>query len=151
MLHEKKYQFCLNAKVIVDYFALLIYWSRKLATPSQPIKCKTNQRSILQLPVCLPSLWTGVRLRLTLLWYKCCCFSNVNYFVIMPTRYWSLSQHGHLQPHSKSKAWQLSTQLSTVKWPITSLVAHIFLCFKLVACFYFELSSVNYNDNLRSD
>ena len=25
----------------------------------------------------------------------------------MVTRYWSLSQDGHLQPHSKSKAWQL--------------------------------------------
>ena len=24
---------------------------------------------------------------------------------------WSLSQQGHLQPHSKSKAWQLGTQL----------------------------------------
>ena len=30
----------------------------------------------------------------------------------MLTRYWSLSQQGHLQPHSKSKAWQLSTRLS---------------------------------------
>ena len=29
----------------------------------------------------------------------------------MLTRYWSLSQHCQLQPHSKSKAWQLSTQL----------------------------------------
>ena len=29
----------------------------------------------------------------------------------MLTRYWSLSQQGHLQPHSKSKAWQLSIQL----------------------------------------
>ena len=37
---------------------------------------------------------------------------NVCFFVIMlDTRYWSLSQQGHLQPHSKSKAWQLSTQL----------------------------------------
>ena len=67
------------------------------------------QYSILQLRAWLPSLWTGVRLRVTLLWYKPCCFSNVNYFVIMLTRYWSLSQHGQLQPHSKSKAWQLST------------------------------------------
>ena len=50
-------------------------------------------------------------MRVTLLWYKPCCFSNVNYFVIMLTRYWSLSQQGHLQPHSKSKAWQLSTPL----------------------------------------
>ena len=31
--------------------------------------------------------------------------------VIMLTRYWSLSQQGHLQPHSKSKAWQLSKNL----------------------------------------
>ena len=36
---------------------------------------------------------------------------NANYFVIMLTRYWSLSQQGDLQPHSKSKTWQLSTQL----------------------------------------
>ena len=39
------------------------------------------------------------------------CFSNANFFVIMLTRYWSLSQQDHLQPHSKSKAWQLTTQL----------------------------------------
>ena len=38
----------------------------------------------------MPSLWTGMRV--TLLWYKPCCFSNANYFVIMLTRYWSLSQ-----------------------------------------------------------
>ena len=44
----------------------------------------------------------------TLLLFKC---KNANYFVIMLTRYWSLSQPGHLQPHSKSKAWQLRTQL----------------------------------------
>ena len=55
----------------------------------------------------LPSLWTEVRLRVTLLWYKPSCFSNVNYYVIMLTRFWSLSQQGHLQPYSKSKAWQL--------------------------------------------
>ena len=30
----------------------------------------------------MPSLWTGMRLRVTLLWYKPCFFSNVNYFVI---------------------------------------------------------------------
>ena len=58
----------------------------------------------------LPSLWTGVRLRLTLFWCKCCCFSYINYLVIMLTRYWSLSWHGHLQSHSKSKAWQLGTK-----------------------------------------
>ena len=46
-----------------------------------------------------------------LLGYKTCCFSNVNYFVIMLSRYWSLPLQGHRQPHSKSKAWQLSTQL----------------------------------------
>ena len=70
-----------------------------------------RQWSFLQLRSWLPSLWMGVRLELTLLWYKCCCFSNVIHFVIMPTTYWSLSQQGHLQPYSKSKAWQLSTQL----------------------------------------
>ena len=59
----------------------------------------------------LRSLWTGVRLRVTLLWYKLCCSSNENSFVIMLTRYWSLPQHGQLQSHSKSKAWQPSTQL----------------------------------------
>ena len=30
--------------------------------------------------------------------------------VIMLTRYWPISQDSHLQPHSKSKVWQLSTQ-----------------------------------------
>ena len=37
---------------------------------------------------------------------KPCCFQmQINYFVIMPTtsRYWSLSQHGHLQPHSNQR------------------------------------------------
>ena len=48
---------------------------------------------------------------LTLSWYKPCCFSNANYFVIILTWFWSLWQQGHLQPHSKSKAWHLSTQL----------------------------------------
>ena len=33
-----------------------------------------HQYSILKLYAWLPSLWTGVRLRLTLLWYKPCCF-----------------------------------------------------------------------------
>ena len=68
-------------------------------------------KSILQLHAWLPSLWTGVRLRVTLLWYKPCYFSNTNYFVIMLSRYWFLSQQGHLQPHSKSKAWQVGSQL----------------------------------------
>ena len=40
--------------------------------------------------------------------------SKTNFFVIMLTRYCSLSQQGHLQPHSKSKA----TKYTTVKWPI---------------------------------
>ena len=35
-----------------------------------------------------------MRLRMTLLWYKPYCFSNV----IMLSTYWSLSQHGQLQP-----------------------------------------------------
>ena len=39
---------------------------------------------------------TGMRLRLTLLWYKRCYFSNVNYSVIILTGYWSLSQYGYL-------------------------------------------------------
>ena len=42
---------------------------------------------------------------------KRCCFSNTNYFVIMLSRYWFLSQQGYLQPYSKSKAWQVGTQL----------------------------------------
>ena len=40
-----------------------------------------------------------------------CCPSNVNYFVTMLTRYWSLSQRSYFEPHSESEAWQLSTQL----------------------------------------
>ena len=39
------------------------------------------------------------------------CLSNANYFVIKLTRYWSLTLQGHLEPHSKSKAQKLSTQL----------------------------------------
>ena len=70
-----------------------------------------KQLSILQLRGWLPSLLIGVSLRVTLLWYKSCCFSNANFLVIMLTRYSSLSQQGHLQPHSKSKAWQLSKNL----------------------------------------
>ena len=38
--------------------------------------------------------------RVTLLWYQRCFFSNVYYFVIMRTRYWSLLRQGHLQPQS---------------------------------------------------
>ena len=39
----------------------------------------------------LPCLSTGVRLGVTLFSYKSCCFLNLNYFVVMLTRYWSLS------------------------------------------------------------
>ena len=69
------------------------------------------QKPILQLCAWLSSLWTGVRLGVTLLWYKPCCFSNANYFVILLPGYWSLTHQGHLQPHSKSKAWQISKPL----------------------------------------
>ena len=65
----------------------------------------------IQLCAWLPSLLTGVRLRVTLLCYKPCCFPNVNCPVIILTRYWSLSQQAHFQPHSKSKTLQLSTRL----------------------------------------
>ena len=65
----------------------------------------THWVPIFQLRDWLPSLSTEVRLRMTLLWCKPCCFSNVNYFVIMLTRYWSLPQQGQLQPHSKSKVF----------------------------------------------
>ena len=68
-----------------------------------------NMNSPFAICVWLPSHWTGARLRSTLLWYQNCCFSNVYYFVIMLTRYWSLSHQGHLQP--QSKAWQLRTRL----------------------------------------
>ena len=43
--------------------------------------------SSLQLCAWLPSLWKGMRLRVTLFWYKPCSFSNANYSVIMLTRY----------------------------------------------------------------
>ena len=69
--------------------------------------------SILQLCAWLPSLWIGVKLRLTLLWYKHCCFSNVNYFVRILTRYWYLSQQGHLQIQRLG-----NFKYTTVKWPI---------------------------------
>ena len=42
----------------------------------------------------------------TLLFFKC-----KFHMLSCSLRYWSLSQQGQLQPHSKSKAWQLSTQL----------------------------------------
>ena len=55
---------------------------------------------------------------------------NANYFVIMLTRYWSLSQQGDLQPHSKSKTWQLSTQLSNGLLSCTHLFCSFFVfCF----------------------
>ena len=67
-----------------------------------------------------------VKPRVTKWWYKPCCFSNINYLVIMLSRYWSLSQHGQIQPHSKSKAWQLSTQLRLS--PIPHGDSEFFLC-----------------------
>ena len=39
----------------------------------------------------------------------------------MLTRYWSLSQHCQLQPNSKSKAWQLSTQLKNKAYELLSI------------------------------
>ena len=68
----------------------------------------------------MPSLWRAVKLRMNLLWYKLCCFSDVNYFVIILNRYWSLSWQGHLRSHFKSKAWQLSTKLYW-KWSIANV------------------------------
>ena len=68
-----------------------------------------------------------MRPRVTRWWYKPCCFSNINYSVIMLSRYWSLSQHGRIQPHSKSKAWQLSTQLR-----LTPIPHEFFLCLMFV-------------------
>ena len=44
-----------------------------------------------------------------------CCPSNVNYFVTMLTRYWSLWQRSYFEPHSKSEAWQLSTMKKKCK------------------------------------
>lgn len=73
----------------------------------------------------LPSLWIGVRLRMTLLWYKRCSFSHVNYFVIKQTRYWSLSRQGHLYSHYNSLS--LATKYKTVKWFVVWLLEHEFL------------------------
>ena len=76
-------------------------------------KYKFWQYSILQLCAWLPSLLTGVRLKITLLlWYKPCCFSNVNWFVVKLTSYWSLLPSASLQIKG------LVTKYSTVKWPI---------------------------------
>ena len=63
--------------------------------------------------------WTGMRLRLTLLWYKRCYFSNVNYSVIILTGYWSLSQYGYLQ-YLSLQIKGLATKYTTVKWPIVT-------------------------------
>ena len=79
------------------------HWERFMAKVKRGIKAV----------MCLVAkpLTDRVRPRVTWFWYKPFCFSNVYYFVIMLSRYWSLPLHGQLQPHSKSKAWQLSTQL----------------------------------------
>ena len=83
----------------------------------------STQKSILQLCAWLPSLWTGVRLRVTLLWYKHCCFSNTNYFVIMLTRYWSPSRHFELALRNTLalRIKGLATKYTTVKWLIDQL------------------------------
>ena len=88
----------------VEFIIFLVRWCSKAGE-------FFSEQSISQLRAWLPSLFAGVRLRFTLLWYKPRCLSNVNYFVIMLTKYWSLSQQGHLQSYSKSKAWQQSTLL----------------------------------------
>ena len=51
----------------------------------------------------MPSLWTGDRLELSLLWYKPCCFPYVYHSVIMLTSFASLSFQGHPQPHFHTK------------------------------------------------
>ena len=97
-----------------SYIKLLSDCGRRLGQSSQLSNLGERewvQSTILQVCAWLPSLSIGVRLRVTMLWYKSCCFSNVNCFVFKLTRYWSLSQQGHLQPHFKSKAWQLNTEL----------------------------------------
>ena len=52
----------------------------------------------------------------------------------MLTKYWSLSQQGHLQPHSKSKASQPSTELQngilpTAPYPTSKFVESILILF----------------------
>ena len=43
----------------------------------------------------------------------------------MLSRYGSLSQHGQIQPHSKSKAWKLSTQLRLSPIPHEFFFSHV--------------------------
>lgn len=87
----------------------------------------------------LPTLWMGVRQRMTLLWYKCSCFLNRNHLITLK-RYWSPWQQGHLLPHSNSKTWYKYT---TVKWPITYyLYNHLSLiCPSFQEICYAEMSS----------
>ena len=62
--------------------------------------------------VCLVAeLLNRIKAKVNLVMIQTLLLSNVNYFVIMLTRYWPVSKHGHLQLYSESKAWQPSTQL----------------------------------------
>ena len=98
---------------LVIFFSFWMFYNEKLTLSSQSWVEMGFGCSACKIQLCawLPSLLTGVRLRVTMLCYKPCCFPNVNCPVIILTRYWSLSQQAHFQPHSKSKALQLSTRL----------------------------------------
>ena len=52
----------------------------------------------------------------------------------MVTRCWSLSQQGHLQPHSKSKAWQLSTRSLSLAQAGRPLRLHLTVGQAYVSC-----------------
>lgn len=58
------------------------------------------------------------RRELTLLRYKPCYFSDVNYSVIMLTGFYSLSSHGQPKPHFHTEA-RLHWFHRTVKWSIS--------------------------------
>ena len=126
-----RYQWTLFIQLVYSWVSRYHVATDSVAPFSAYKHSHNSQYSILQLHAWLPSLnrseakddlvmiqtlllsnvnyFVIVLTRHWSLWYKPCCFSNVNYFVIVLTRYWSLSQQGHLQPPSKSKAWQLST------------------------------------------
>ena len=122
--------------------------------------CSLSQLLVHFTVACLPSLSTGVRLRLTLLWYKPYCFSNANYFVVMLTRYWSLLQHGYLHAHSKSKAWQLIIDSSRIYHCLYFIVNWNILCSscigrdnystgaKLFFCYLIPSEKLNQKKNL---
>ena len=67
-----------------------------------------HQYSILKLCAWLPSLWTGVRLRLTSLWYKPCCFFKSGHEIVPNTgtnapKFFTLA----------TKSWKLVVKLAT--------------------------------------